>query len=87
VNDDKPLTDAERAEVAQITPVEPGNHSAYYDAMRDADLALDGALTAVRAEQDAGRITPAQAATERVGLLEAHITLCERLRAELLGGS
>lgn len=61
-------------------------HSAYFGAMRDADEALDDALAAVRAEEDAGRITPAEAATERVGLLERHLAECRRLRRELPGG-
>ena len=59
-------------------------HSAYFDAMREADEALDDALGHVRAEEDAGRITPAQAAAERIGLLERHIAECQRLRRELL---
>jgi hypothetical protein len=65
------------------------NHGsdAYYQAMRDADEALDDALAAVRAEEDAHRITPAEAAAERVGLLERHIAECRRLRREHLGGS
>ena len=65
------------------------NHGsdAYYQAMRDADEALDDALAAVRAEEDADRITPAEAAAERVGLLERHIAECRRLRREHLGGS
>ncbi len=62
-------------------------HSAYYDAMREADDGLADALSHVRAEEDAHRITPAEAATERIGLLERHIELCRRLRRELLGGS
>lgn len=57
--------------------------STYFKAMRDADEALDDALAAVRAEEDAGRITPAEAASERVGLLERHLAECRRLRAEL----
>jgi hypothetical protein len=60
-------------------------HDAYYQAMRDADEALDDALSAVRAEQDAGRITPLEAATERVGLLERHMAECRRLRRDLGG--
>lgn len=64
----------------------PGDrHSGYYDAMRDLDQALDDALTAIRAEQDAGRITPVEAAAERVGLLERHIAECQRLRREQSG--
>ncbi len=59
--------------------------SAYFNAMRDADEALDEALGHVRAEQDAGRITPAEAAAERVGLLERHIAECRRLRGQLPG--
>ena len=62
-----------------------GRCSTYFDAMRDADEALDDALAAVRAEEDAGRITTAEAAAERVGLLERHIDLCQRLRREHLG--
>jgi hypothetical protein len=61
-------------------------HSAYFEAMHDADEALADALSAIRAEQDAHRITAAEAAAERVGLLERHIELCQRLRAEHLGG-
>ena len=61
-------------------------HAAYFDAMRAADAALDDALAAVRAEEDAGRITPAEAAAERVGLLERHIAECRRLRREHLAG-
>ena len=57
--------------------------SAYFDAMREADEVLDDALGHVRAEQDAGRITPAQAAAERIGLLERHLAECRRLRREL----
>lgn len=62
-------------------------HSRFYDAMKDADEALDDALSHVSAEEDARRITPAEAATERVGLLERHVAECQRLRRELLGGS
>jgi hypothetical protein len=60
-------------------------HAAYFDAMREADEALDEALGHVRAEQDAGRITPAQAAAERVTLLERHLAECRRLRRDLPG--
>lgn len=64
-------------------PASTGDRSAaYFDAMRDADEALADALGHLRAEEDAGRITPAQAAVERVGLLERHIAECERLRRD-----
>jgi hypothetical protein len=55
--------------------------------MREADDDLADALSHVRAEEDAHRITPAEAAVERVGLLERHIELCQRLRREHFGGS
>ncbi len=61
-----------------------GRHTAYFDAMRAADETLDEALSHVRAEEDAGRVTPAEAATERVGLLEQHLSECRRLRREVL---
>ena len=57
--------------------------AAYFQAMREADEALDDALAHVRAEQDAGRITPVEAAAERVQLLERHLAEGRRLRREL----
>jgi hypothetical protein len=62
-------------------------HSRYYTAVSEADDALDDALSHVRAEEDAGRITPAEAAAERVGLLENHLAECQRARLEHLGGT
>jgi hypothetical protein len=56
--------------------------AAYFDAMHEADKTLDEALSHVRAEADAGRITPAAAAAERCGLLERHLSECRRLRRE-----
>lgn len=60
-------------------------NDAYFDALRALAEALDDALGHVRAEQDAGRITPAEAAARRVELLERHLAECQRLRRELLG--
>ena len=62
-------------------------YTTYYDAMRDADEALEDALGHVRAEEDAHRITTAEAAAERVGLLERHLERCRQLRAGHLGGT
>jgi hypothetical protein len=61
-------------------------HAVYFKAMREADEALDDALAAVRAEEDARNITPAAGAAERCELLERHLADCRRLRGEL-GGS
>lgn len=61
--------------------------SAYLDAVRDADGALDDALGHVRAEEAAGRITAVQAEAERVELLGRYVADCGQLRRELLGGS
>ena len=66
-------------------PTDP--HCAYYEAVSDADDALEDALAAIRAETTAGRVTPAEAAAERCGLLERHLAELERLRREHLGGS
>jgi len=60
-------------------------HSAYFDAIHQADEDLAEALGHIRAQEEAGRITPAGAAAERSGLLERHLQLCARLRRELLG--
>jgi hypothetical protein len=60
---------------------------AYFAALDDEQDAFDDALAAIRAEQDGGRITPAEAAAERVGLLERHLERCRQLRAEHLGES
>jgi polyhydroxyalkanoate synthesis regulator phasin len=62
-------------------------HSAYYEAVTQADANLDQALSHVRAEQDAHRITAVEAAAERVELLERHLELCQQARLEHLGGT
>lgn len=65
------------------------NHptSDYYTAMTEADEAMDDALAAIRAEEDAGRLAPVEAAAERIAVLERHVSECRRLRDEHhLGG-
>ena len=62
-------------------------HSAYYDAVSKADTDLEEALSNVRAKEDAGRITPVEAAAERIGLLERHLELCQQARLDHLGGT
>lgn len=68
-------------------PSTDDTHSAYYDAVSRADADLQDALGHVRAEEDAHRITAAEAAAERIGLLERHLELCQRARVEHLGGT
>ena len=63
------------------------DHSQYYEAMHQADEDLAAALSALRIEEDSHRVTTAEAAAGRVGLLERHIELCQQLRREHLGGS
>ena len=60
--------------------------TAYYSAVHDADETLDNALAAIRAQENANRITPAEAAAERIGLYERRIAEGRRLRREHLGG-
>lgn len=62
-------------------PADP--HAAYFDALRALDEALDQALGRVRTEQDAGRLSPVQAAAERVAVLERHLAETRRLRRDL----
>ena len=62
-------------------------HSAYYDAVNRADADLEDALSHIRAEEDARRITPAGAAAERCELLERHLELCQQARLDHLGGT
>ena len=59
--------------------------SSYYEQMRHADEQLDDALLAIRAEQDAGRLSPADAAAERCELLERHIAESRALRRGISG--
>jgi hypothetical protein len=63
------------------------DHSRYYDAIHQADADLEEAISHVRAEEDAHRISPAEAAAERVGLLEHHLELCQQARLDHLGGT
>ena len=68
-------------------PSTDDTHSAYYNAVSKADADLDEALSHVRAEEDAGRINPVEAAAERCGLLERHLELCQQARLDHLGGT
>jgi hypothetical protein len=68
-------------------PSTEGKHSAYYDAVSRADADLEDALSHVRAEEDAHRITMAEAAAERIELLERHLELCQQARLDHLGGT
>ena len=68
-------------------PSTDDTHSAYYDAVSKANADLEEALSHVRAEEDAHRISPAEAAAERVGLLERHLELCRQARLDHLGGT
>ena len=68
-------------------PSTDDTHSAYYDAVSKADADLEEALVHVRAEEDAHRITPAEAAAERIELLERHLELCQQARITHLGGT
>jgi hypothetical protein len=58
----------------------------YATALAQAADDLDDALACIRAETTAGRVTPAEAAAERAGLLERHLARLEQLRREHLGG-
>ena len=68
-------------------PSTDDTHSAYYAAVSRADADLEEALGHVRAEEDAHRITPAEAAAERIELLERHLELCQQARLDHLGGT
>jgi hypothetical protein len=59
--------------------------SPYYAAITAADEDLEGALSHIRAEQDAGRLGAAEGCAERLGLLERHLERCRQLRREYLG--
>jgi hypothetical protein len=67
------------------TSNQPRDCSRYFDAIREAEEDVSDALGHIRAEEDAGRITTVEAATERVGLLERHLERCRQLRAEHFG--
>ncbi len=61
-------------------------HRDYYAEVRRLDEDIQDGLAAIRAEQDEGRISIAQAAAERVSLLQRHLDELARLRREHLGG-
>jgi hypothetical protein len=56
--------------------------SACAEALARAADDLDDALSHIRAETTAGRVTPAEAAKERAGLLERHLRRISSIRAD-----
>jgi hypothetical protein len=68
-------------------PAGEDEHPAYFAAIAAADEQLEAGLAALRRREDAGEIRPAEAAAERVHMLEHHLELCRQARLEHLGGS
>ena len=62
-----------------------GGRNAYFAALDRAAADLAGAIDCVKAEQDSGRISLAEACVERVTLLERHLGRLEALRREHFG--
>jgi hypothetical protein len=60
--------------------------STYMSEASAADAELDEQLAIFRRELDAGEITAAEAATERVRALEAHLAAIRALREKHFGG-
>ena len=58
----------------------------YHDAVTEAENDVAEALSHIAAEVDAGRLSVAEAAHERVGLLTAHLERLHQLRITHLGG-
>ena len=61
--------------MSTVPPTEPRS---YADEAYELDAALDEQLAIFRREEDAGEISPAEAALERVRAMETHL---ERIRA------
>jgi hypothetical protein len=59
--------------------------STYMDEALAADAALDDQLAIFRRELDAGEITAAEAAAERVRAMEAHLGAIRALREKYFG--
>ena len=59
----------------------------YFAALDDEQEALDDALAAIRDERDEGRVTPREAAAERVTLLEQHQARLAAIRRQYLDES
>ena len=56
--------------------------SVYYEAVQSADEVLAAELAALRDDEAAGSITPAQAAARRIEAMENHISKLRSLRRE-----
>jgi hypothetical protein len=68
-------------------PNDDDPHTAYFEQVTAADRRIDAEIAAIRRKEDAGELTPKEAADARVEALEAHLTEVRRLRLEHLGGS
>jgi hypothetical protein len=69
-------------------PIPPDSRrDQYAELASEADAKLDDQLARIRRDQDSGKITPAEAATERVLVMEQHLARLALLRAEYLPGS
>jgi hypothetical protein len=70
--------------VTESSRTEPG--STYLDEALAADAELDEQLAIFRRELEAGEITAAEAAAERVRAMEIHLAAIRALRQKYFGG-
>ena len=60
------------------------NYPRYLELLTEANRRLDGALAAIRQEQDAGEMAIREAADARIAVLGIHLDALKLLRSEFL---
>jgi len=56
----------------------------YFVLVAEEDARLDATIAAIRADEDAGHLTPAEAASNRISVLEIHARRVRELREQYL---
>jgi hypothetical protein len=70
-----------------MSSISHGDHEGYWAALEAEDGKLDDLIGGIRRRQEAGELTPREAANERIQVMEAHLTAVQELRRTHLSGS
>ncbi len=69
-----------------MSSIDDERRDRYWRAVEDQDKLIDERLAGIRRKEDAGELTPREAADERITAMEAHLEAVQELRRTYLGG-
>jgi hypothetical protein len=80
-----PLPGPDRKRSAAMSSISDDDHESYARLVQIEDQRFDELIAGIRRRQDAGELTPREAADERIRIMTAHLQAIQELRRRFLG--